>query len=67
MRPNMLLHVVLAGESLIANRTMHTLLAGVLLAVAGSMARSGERRRAAMTRRIRTQVLVLPPASRIRG
>lgn len=62
--PNMLLHVVLAGESLVADRAMHTFLPRVLLAVTSSMPRRGECGRAAMTHSIGTRVLALSPAPR---
>lgn len=60
VRPDMLLHVVLAGERLVADRAMDAFLPGVLLAVAGGMARGGKSCGAAMAGSKRARVLVLP-------
>ena len=59
MGADMLLHIVLAGKGLITNRTEHTLLAGVSLAMTSSMSGGGEGGRTVVTGRIRTGVFVL--------
>ena len=59
MGADMLLHVVLAGKGLVTNRTEHTLLAGVSLAMTSSMSGGGEGGRTVVTGRIRTGVFVL--------
>lgn len=59
MRPDVLFHVVLARERLVADRTVYTLLSGMLLPVPRGMSGSRKRRRTAMTGGERTRVFVL--------
>lgn len=63
MRPDMLLHVILSGKRLVADRTMHTLLARMLLAMPCCMPRGGECGRTIVTCGVWTRVFVLANAS----
>lgn len=67
---DMLLHIVLAGEGLVADGTVDTLLARVLFPVSGGVARRRECSRTPVARRIRAWILVLaaraPRSSRLR-
>ena len=58
MRASVLLHVVLACKRLIANRTVHALLARMLFAMSGRMPRGGKCRRTAVACGKRAGVLV---------
>lgn len=60
---DMLLHIILSRKCLIANRAMHTLLTGVLFAVARSMARGSEGRRAPVTGGVGAWILILSTAA----
>lgn len=66
MGPSMLLHVVLAGKRLVADRTVHALFARVLLAVAGCMPRRRERGRARVGHGVGTGIFVLSHSRRSR-
>lgn len=55
----MLLHVVLAGEGLVAHGAVDTLLPGMLLPMARGVARGGEGRGAGVRHRVGTRVFVL--------
>lgn len=61
MGPDVLFHVVFPRKGFVADRTVHALFAGVLFAVARSMARSRKCGRAPMARGIGARVLVLSP------
>lgn len=67
---DMLFHVVLAGEGFVADGTVDALLAGMLLAVPGCVARCRERGRTPVARRVGAGILVLatrsPRSSRLR-
>ena len=63
MRTDMLLHVILARKRLVANRTMHALLAGMFLAMPGCMAGCRERRGTPVAGGVGTGILVFPNAS----
>jgi len=63
MSANVLLHIILASECLVADGAMHALLAGVLFAMAGGVTRRRERSKASMARGIRARILVLSSAS----
>lgn len=59
MRSLMLLHVVFAGEGLVAYWAVDALFTGVLLTVAGGVARSGKRCVAVVGSGVGARVLVL--------
>lgn len=59
MRPSVLLHVVLPRKRLVADRTVHALLARVLFPVAGGMSRRRERGCARMRHSVGTGIFVL--------
>jgi hypothetical protein len=59
MRALMLLHIVFASKSFVANRAEDTLLPCVFLAMARCMAGSGERCRAIVGRGVGTWIFVL--------
>jgi hypothetical protein len=63
MSADVLLHIVLSSECLVADGAMHTLLAGVLLAMAGGVTRGRECSGASVAYGKRARVLILSPGS----
>ena len=59
MRPFVLLHIVLSGKGLVADGTVHTLFASVLLAMTRGMPGCGESGSTVMRGSIRTRIFVL--------
>lgn len=59
MCADMLFHIILSGEGLIADGAMNALFAGMLLAMTGGMAGGGEGGSAPVAGGIRTRVLIL--------